>query len=510
MKEPPEKCNEVIIRRCCGGRVRRFLSKNGGSTSLGPRIDRFGAACAIITAVACFITASAYRSFGQDPGRDLPAAGQVRNVTCESDHARSYTLYLPSSYSPSGRWPILYLFDPAGVGKRPVELYKDIAEKYGFILAGSNDSKNFSSDESKNVSAIWQDTHSRLALDPRRIYTGGFSGGARVAGAMAMSCAQCQIAGVIASGAGYPASRPQAADKVLYFFAVGNEDFNWPEVVNIRRQREESGFPYRVHVFAGPHQWAPAEVMEDAVAWLQLKAMQGGNLPPDAAFIDRQWREAQAEPDDAEKKADAIAQLSALHSLAADFAGLKDAAEFGRRLSLLKNSAALKTALKTEQEQIAEQSALESEIFPKLEAYITGTASDSAGLADSIVQAMRRLDHQGAHAGNETKRLIFRRASDGVWVAAMERGEQELTSGHADRAESCFQLMSQVRSEVWPMLMLADTHAAQGNKKQAVKDLREAVRRGIKNAEIIESDNHLQILKDSPDFQKLVEELHHK
>ena len=65
----------------------------------------------------------------------------------------------------------------------------------------------------------------------------------------------------------------------LYFFAVGDQDFNWPEVMTVRREREDQGLPYRVRVFPGTHQWAPAPVMEDAVQWLILKAMQNGSLP---------------------------------------------------------------------------------------------------------------------------------------------------------------------------------------------------------------------------------------
>jgi len=45
------------------------------------------------------------------------------------------------------------------------------------------------------MNAIWLDTHFRLALDEQRIFASGFSGGARVAGAMALSCSQFHIAG---------------------------------------------------------------------------------------------------------------------------------------------------------------------------------------------------------------------------------------------------------------------------------------------------------------------------
>src|SRR5215472_13340213 len=146
-------------------------------------------------------------------------------LTCASDPAQSYALYLPSVYTPAKPWPIIYFFDPGGHGRRPLDLYKDIAETYGFIFVGSNNSRNFSNDESQTVNAIWQDTHQKLVLDQHRTYSSGFSGGARVAGAMALSCTTCEMAGVIAHGAGYPKGKGRA-DNLLYFLAVGDRDFN--------------------------------------------------------------------------------------------------------------------------------------------------------------------------------------------------------------------------------------------------------------------------------------------
>ena len=92
-------------------------------------------------------------------------------------------------------------------------------------------------------------------------------------------------------------------------------------------------------------------------------------------------------------------------------------------------------------------------------------------------------------------------------VEGIENGQQQFQAKHFDKAESCFDLMRQISDEPWPALLLAETRAAMGNKKQALKDLREAVRRGLKDAEVLESDKQLQVLNTEPDFQKLLAEL---
>jgi len=458
----------------------------------------------VAAAVLCFAVASAVC---QTDTSKLISPGQIVDVTCGADSTQSYALYLPSNYTMARQWPIIYFFDPGGRGRRPVELYKDLAEKYGFVVAASNNSKNFGSDESKSVSSIWQDTHLRFPLDPRLTYVSGFSGGARVAGLMALTCQQCEIAGVIAHGAGYPTNWNETKDKLLYYFAVGNQDFNWAEVMTVRRQREDEGLAYRVRVFSGPHQWAPVAVMQDAMEWLMLKAMQAGTRSPDSALIDRLFHNAQDEAADAEKHGDAIAQLSAYRTLVSDFAGLKNAKEYEGKLAAPKNSAVLKMAIKDERAQGADQTALESEVSSKMHAYVNGTADDSITLGNDILQAMHRLGEDAEHAKNETKRLVARRAFDDLWVAGIEQGQEELGSRHFEKADSWFDLMSRVRDDPWPVLLLAETHAASGKRKLAIKDLREAVRRGLSDASVIEANERLQALKADPDFQKLMAEL---
>jgi len=462
------------------------------------------AALARLIVLACLIHVSTSAAFCQTAQSPLPPAGQIVDMTCEGDAAQSYVLYLPSTYSAAKHWPMIYFFDPGGVGRRPLELYKDLAEKYGFVMAGSNNSRNFSSDQSRILNTLWVDTHRRFALDARLTYVSGFSGGARVAGSMALNCAQCQIAGVIANGAGYPSNRGAAKDKLLYFFAVGDQDFNWPEVVTVRREREGKDLAYRVRVFSGRHQWAPVEVMEDAIEWITLRAMQAGDRAPDAAFIDRQLHMRQAEAADAEKKNDAMAELAAYRALASDFLGLRDVPEAEKKLAALKKSPALKAALKKEQEQIDEQAASENEISGKLHAYVSGRAEDESTLASTIVQEMHQLNDQAEHSKNQAKRLVARRAFAGLFVEGIESGQEELESRHFDKAEACFDLMSKVSDSPWPVLLLAETYAAEGNKKQALRELKEGVRRGV-DADAIESNERFQVLKTDPEFQKLVQ-----
>ena len=150
---------------------------------------------------------------------DQFAKGQIiERVICPGEPAQSYALYLPSNYSPERTWPVLYAFDPQARGRISVERFKEAAEKYGWILVGSNNSRNGPMKVAFDASrAIWKDTHERLAIDEQQTYFTGFSGGARVAITIASACHDC-VAGVIVSGAGFPPEiKPSAATHFALF-----------------------------------------------------------------------------------------------------------------------------------------------------------------------------------------------------------------------------------------------------------------------------------------------------
>jgi len=262
-------------------------------------------------------------------------------VACAQQPGNSYALYLPAGYTPHHKWPIIYAFDPGARGDVPVRLYKDVAEKYGYILAGSNNAQNFDAQaQSEGTRAMLDDTLQRFSVDMERVYTTGFSGGARLATLIALRCAgKCKIAGVIASGATYPATAsPSASDEFLYFIGIGDTDFNYPEIVQVRREKERSASPYRLRMFAGAHQWSPADVFEDAVAWFQLRAMQAGKIPRDEPFLQEQRSKTLGEMAEAERAHDALRQFFACRSLREDFKGSGNEAEVESKLEALKRS----------------------------------------------------------------------------------------------------------------------------------------------------------------------------
>ena len=66
----------------------------------------------------------------------------VDGMVCASDPTITYAYYLPASYTPEKRWPILYIFDPRQRGAFAAGLFRDAAEQYGWILVSSNNTRS--------------------------------------------------------------------------------------------------------------------------------------------------------------------------------------------------------------------------------------------------------------------------------------------------------------------------------------------------------------------------------
>ena len=313
-----------------------------------------------------------------------PAPGVVHDsVVVAADPTNSYALYLPSAYSASKQWPLLLAFDPFARGAVAVKLFHEAAEKYGFIVIGSNNSRNFG-DPSNAIRLLAADVKARYSVDARRIYLTGLSGGARVASSMALACKTC-IAGVIANSAGMPASggspNPDGPD---WFLLAGTTDFNYPEMVRLKETLDNTHIVSRFVVFEGPHNWMPKDFAEQALAWLQLRAMVRGVMPVDKAFVSKQFDDRLAEAQAAEKSGDLLAAVHKYREIATDFKTFRDVKEQEAQAKSLGDSGAYRKARKNEKTALD----LQDEVTMKIGSLTEGIAERP----DALTQLLEQLE----------------------------------------------------------------------------------------------------------------------
>jgi dienelactone hydrolase len=333
-------------------------------------------------------------------GETLPLGQIIDEVQCAADAAQHYSLYVPSNFTPLRKWPVILAYDAGGRGRRGVERYKDAAEKYGYIVAGSNNSRNGPWEVSLQAAeAMTADVEKRFPIDPKRVYTAGMSGGARVAMTLAMQSGT--VAGVFASSAGFP-DDPRESVRFPVFGSAGTDDFNHQEMHELDRDLKS---PHRVEFFDGGHAWLPVELATDGVEWMELQAMKSGLRPRDAKSIDALLARRVAR---AEAQTNSLDQMREWKSIAADFQGLKDVAPYAGKAATLEHNAAVKELLKTE--RLAEERELQTtaEIYQLRDRMSNGTSF--AKLKERVEQLLA----QSKAAEDSTDRRIARRVLTGL------------------------------------------------------------------------------------------------
>lgn len=287
--------------------------------------------------LALGITTSAH---AQEPAKGLAKGTVLDDVRCAADATEGYALYVPSNYTPERQFNLLMAFHPAARGKAMVEKYRAAAEQYGFIVAGSNTSRNGPwAVSGKAVQAMALDLGQRFTINSKRVYLTGMSGGARVA--MQVALGTNAIAGVIASSAGFPDSQPRPTVPFAIFGTAGTEDFNYLEMRAMDRRLTS---PHRLAVFDGGHTLPPDDVAFAAIEWLELQAMIAGLRPREEGLIDALLK----------KRRDGIAAdggavaLHQLEALVADFKGMRDVSAESARVATLSKDKDVKDALARE------------------------------------------------------------------------------------------------------------------------------------------------------------------
>jgi hypothetical protein len=206
------------------------------------------------------------------------------NIKCKADPNQNYCLYLPANYDASKNYPTIYAYDPHGKGHIPVALMKNIAERLGYIVIGSNNSKNGLRSEEINqiINTLFSDSQQKIAIDSKRIYLVGFSGGARVACMIAQG--STGIKGVIACSAGFQPNRNSLGFRFIGI--AGNQDMNYLEMRQLNSFMDSVKIPNQLITFKGKHQWPNESTISEAITMLEIYAMQDSYTPINKNIIE--------------------------------------------------------------------------------------------------------------------------------------------------------------------------------------------------------------------------------
>ena len=446
---------------------------------------------------------------------DLPRGQLVERVACAAAPEQTYALYLPKGYTPQRKWPILYAFDASAQGRSVAALFQSAAETYGWIVVSSWNTASDGPMEPNFVAmrALWADTHDRFAIDESRVYAAGFSGTVRFSCILALA-APGTIRGIIGAGAGFPfGTPPKRGNPFVYFGTVGDKDFNWYEMNDLDAALDAVAVPHRIEHFAGIHSWPPPELAAEAVAWMEMVAMKDGQRPKDAGVVAAQW---DADRERARARAAAGHLADALHTwraMAADYAGLRpaaDLAEAGREAAALAASPACQKELREraerdrrDQQILADGPTILARSDPR-----QNPGKDPLTVAQ-VTQLLKIPELQARAASADAEESLAARrilntylGQTGFYLPQRYRERKEY-----DRAVFVLSVLAEIRpDDPWVWTEIARFHALKGTAghRKALEALRKAGALGLADPALLTDGDDFAALRQDEEFRQIL------
>ena len=452
---------------------------------------------------------------GVSRAQEFPKGAPVDRVVCLQDAGQSYALYLPSSFDPARTWPVLFLFDPGARGTLAVAAFREAAETYGWILIGSNNSRNGPRrDNALAAQAVWADALMRLPLDARRVYASGFSGGARAASAFPQYVGRA-IAGVIGCGAGIADGLdPRSLNAAAYFGLAGLADFNYGEMKGLDLALDPSGIPHAFYYFEGTHDWPDPASCARAAGWMEVVAMQRGLRPKDPALaglvIGRELDDA-GTLENAGRIYWACERLEAATLLARgldlDLAGLQDLPSRVAKLKARKEYGQFLDAEKARDRKESEFRTSFGRAFGAVEDPETGGTSAVPRVLQEMGIGFLKKDAKNAksiEARSLASRLLFEFsfAAQARAAALRDRRDFGRSAAYWDLAiAACEEGLPREKSLYYARAGVA---AASGDRKTALKCLSAAVDKGFVDLELLERDRDFDPIRDTAGFREIL------
>lgn len=247
---------------------------------------RTGAIAAIFVALGVCVGAAWAQ--GADTGEidrtarlvDIVGEAGAKNfeAALPADHEIEFDLYVPENYDPQKPAGLFVFISPSPEAEIPKD-WKNLFADKNLIWASVAKSGNKRPTMRRIVEAIVAPAYVTrdYAIDTRRIYLAGFSGGGRVASIVAPNYADLfrgaiYICGVNPwdDGAEAPVEKMKDA---RYVFVSGTEDFNLRETREAHRQYDRAGLNALLQVTPGMgHDLPDARKLEEALDYLDAGA----------------------------------------------------------------------------------------------------------------------------------------------------------------------------------------------------------------------------------------------
>ncbi len=420
------------------------------------------------------------------------------SVTAIKDSKYKYALYIPDK---KGALPIIFFFDAHARGSLPVKKYKTLADRYGFILAGSNNSKNGMQPYERNniIYNFMEDVERRTPFDPTRVYVSGFSGGARIASGIGLY--NSNIAAVIACAAGFPQSNVHPKSDFTFIGIVGNKDFNYLEMQTLDRKMEGMKLKHCLLVFDGKHEWPSEKIMEQAFRLLQLQAMQKENIQKNDSLITLCINNYKMEINAAQKDNNLLQAAALCRQEQVFMSGLSNISYCKKQLNKIDKNPAFNKQRYDTQLLMDKEQKLQQTLLRAIE------VKDSVWWRKELAQ----LKSKSMNLKNKDERVMYNRLLNYLSLISYLYADNTFKKNDFEQTGKflfIYKTADPDNPEVW--FMKAEYYASNGKPFKVLPTLKKAIAKGFNEPARIEHNRFFHPFFDKPEFQDIVKQLKRK
>ena len=419
-------------------------------------------------------------------------------VTCSTNQEMSFAVYLPSNYSTEKKYPVIAFFDPHASGKLPVEKYKELAEKYGYIIACSNNSQNgMMGDKLTQIyTAFLNDLKNRFSIDEKRFYLGGFSGGARVASSVILK--EYGYAGMIGCGAGWTKVTKPLENNFTYISFAGNQDFNLTELRALNENLDSKKIPHVLIEFEGKHEWPPAEIMENAFIWLLFDAVKKNIIPKNDSLVSSYISKNEKEIKKLESKKELYKLYNAYTQLIAFTEGLTDNSSYKTSLQKLSEKEEMKKVLQEMEAVYSKEEQLKQDYAGYMQSKDDAWWNSEMVKINSIIKTDK----------DKNIRAMYQRVLAYLSLMAYSSASGAIKFNELKGAEHFLTIYKLVDPENPEHAYLsALVYMKQNKSDDALASLKESVKLGFNDYNRLMAEKDFVSLKDNAGFKEIVQKI---
>jgi len=427
----------------------------------------------------------------QETALSLPGSFNY-HIVCRTDQTQSYTAYIPVSYKLGVAFPVIIVFDAHARSKMAANKFRQIADEFAYLIIVSNNAKNGLKTINQTINALFEDAFQRFSIDTRRVYTAGFSGGARIASSIAIN--KGGIAGVLAIAGGLPQVGQEVLHKFDFAAIVGIEDFNYQELKTLDQQMESFGFPHSLIIAQNGHEWPDGKILYSAVRWLEIQAMKRADIPVNDNLI-RNYSQQMADSINSLILKNKLYDAKKLYEqFLSTLNGLYDISDFQKSYrELLENP-----KLKKQEQQTKGFSRKEAE---KQQLYISLFKTQSfSQISNEINKLITSLK-----AKNESKNHSAKRLLNYMSMLSYIFTDNTLKSGDLSLTTKYLDVYKKVDKDN-PDYYFFEACVSATNKKEAtaIKNLQKAVKFGFFDTEKLETENRFSKIHKLVEFKDIL------